>query len=518
MAQRIHNCPPDPVSNFNAIRSIGYDINRALADVIDNSISAEANNIYIIHYFDERKSKIAILDDGHGMLEEELINAMRLNSKNPEAERGDQDLGRFGLGLKSASLSQSEILTVRTKRDGCDSTAMWDLSESGNIKRDNEYGLILNPDRKDGQFILDLLDNVESGTIVLWENLNDEMFVSANSEKTALNFKTIIAQARKYLEMTFHRFIGLGGGLNIHITRFDQFDKPIKLKGWDPFLQSSSYTKKLSQEKVDNSNVLITPFILPYHTKISQRENELLDGMYGQLNHQGFYVYRNKRLIIPGTWFNYLTKHNQYNTARIMVDLPNNRDREWMLDISKSEVKPPAADEPKMKSIMRNTCAESKKMLTFKGKARQRKASYSKDAFIWQTIDLREGKKAFTVNKDHPLIDEIMNAVVVKENKKRIKDLITLIEKNLPMLTIANEFTSDEKAWEVEHSDDDYHFNNTKKDPLSKFREIMYSYIKKGLKPEVAFNQTISIEPFCHNASIYESLKDILIKDGKDNE
>ena len=87
MPQKIHNCPPDPLSNFNAIRSIGYDLNRALADVIDNSISAGCKNITIIHHFDELDSKIAIIDDGTGMNKDELINGMRLNSKNPESDR-----------------------------------------------------------------------------------------------------------------------------------------------------------------------------------------------------------------------------------------------------------------------------------------------------------------------------------------------------------------------------------------------------------------------------------------------
>ena len=248
MPQKIHNCPPDPLSNFNAIRSIGYDLNRALADVIDNSISAGCKNITIIHHFDELDSKIAILDDGTGMNKDELINGMRLNSKNPESDREEHDLGRFGLGLKSASLSQAEILTVRSKKDNHDNTAMWDLSDDGNIKRDNEYGLILDPDRNDGKFILKLLNNYDCGTVVLWENLNDELFISANSEKTEQNFKTIIKNAQKYLEITFHRFIGKG--VNIYFSKVDKIDTPIKLKAWDPFLSSNSYTKSFHPKKL----------------------------------------------------------------------------------------------------------------------------------------------------------------------------------------------------------------------------------------------------------------------------
>ena len=113
MSQKILDCPPDPLSHFQSIRAIGYDINRAISDIIDNSISANAKNIYIIHHFDDQNTKIAILDDGNGMNKKELIQGMRLNSKNPLDDRDEEDLGRFGLGLKSASLSQSLGLRAR---------------------------------------------------------------------------------------------------------------------------------------------------------------------------------------------------------------------------------------------------------------------------------------------------------------------------------------------------------------------------------------------------------------------
>ena len=86
----------------------------------------------------------------------------------------------------------------------------------------------------------------------------------------------------------------------------------------------------------------------------------------------------------------------------------------------------------------------------------------------------------------------------------------------IPIVAISNEFTTDEKSLEVEHSDSDYLFNNAKKDPLTKFREIYQSFRKKGRSKEFAFNQTIAIEPFIHNASVYESLKDLILKEDSD--
>ena len=156
-------------SAFQAARAYGYSLERAVADIIDNSITANAKNIHIVHHFDNENSKIAIIDDGDGMAKDELIDGMRLNSKNPLDERNENDLGRFGLGLKTASLSQCETLTVRSKKDGNDNIRCWDL---GFISKQNEYALLKKAPTNDGDFLLNLIDKNNQGTIVLWENLN----------------------------------------------------------------------------------------------------------------------------------------------------------------------------------------------------------------------------------------------------------------------------------------------------------------------------------------------------------
>ena len=118
---------PRADSLLESSRSYGYDLKTAVADIIDNSITAKANNIWILHDWNEENSSIAILDDGDGMSEKILREAMRLGSVSPSEERDNGDLGRFGLGLKTASLSQWRRLTVSTKSNDTISTRCWDI-------------------------------------------------------------------------------------------------------------------------------------------------------------------------------------------------------------------------------------------------------------------------------------------------------------------------------------------------------------------------------------------------------
>ena len=119
---------PDAASMFESLRAFGYELPTALADLIDNSVFAGARNVWIDFEWNGAESTVSITDDGHGMAEKELVNAMRPGSRNPREVRDPKDLGRFGLGLKTASLSQGRRLTVRSKQvESTGFTRCWDL-------------------------------------------------------------------------------------------------------------------------------------------------------------------------------------------------------------------------------------------------------------------------------------------------------------------------------------------------------------------------------------------------------
>lgn len=110
-----------------SMRAMGYSFESAVADIIDNSISAESRQVVLRFAIDPSNLFVAICDDGHGMTSNELFDAMKYGSEQKRDGRSDTDLGRFGLGLKAASLSQCRKLTVASKKNGCVSAYIWDL-------------------------------------------------------------------------------------------------------------------------------------------------------------------------------------------------------------------------------------------------------------------------------------------------------------------------------------------------------------------------------------------------------
>ena len=119
---------PSPSALMESLRDIGYSMETAIADIIDNSITAKAKSINIRFSYNSGKHWLAIIDNGRGMSQSELYNAMRFGSSHPHAPRSADDLGRFGLGLKTATLSQCRILTVLCKQKGEINCCEWDMN------------------------------------------------------------------------------------------------------------------------------------------------------------------------------------------------------------------------------------------------------------------------------------------------------------------------------------------------------------------------------------------------------
>ena len=329
-------------------RSIGYTFESALADIIDNSIGNGATHIDVrFSSIDPRY--IAILDDGCGMTPDELIIAMRYGSKNVNDQRAESDLGRFGLGLKTASLSQCRKLTVISKKNNVISAASWDLDfiieQQGWSLKVYDYDEIVNQYNKAIPGILEQLNAYETGTIVIWENF-DKMLEGASEPDTLFDEK--ISIARSHLELIYHNFLDKTSKSPIEI-RFNYL--PLAAK--DPFLTKHPGTQPLSEEYInlEGHNIKVKPYILPYINKLSPSDIELLGTLDDLRNKQGIYVYRNNRLIIWGTWFRLDTKNELNKLARIRVDIPNSLDHIWDIDIKKSTASLPNSIKQNLKFL-----------------------------------------------------------------------------------------------------------------------------------------------------------------------
>ena len=315
------------VGNFiKSLRDIGYNFEIAVADVIDNSITANAKQIKIYAKSNPEIS-FCIIDDGFGMTEEELMEAMRLAGKDPSKERKEYDLGRFGLGLKTASFSQCKKLTVLSKKEKLIHAAQWDLNY---LEEKNEWLLkIPNIDELQYREYIDELKEYESGTIVIWEDIDK---CDTNS------FTEIIDILRKHLSLVFHRY--LEG--SIRGRKISMYINNSKLEAFDPFNISHPATQELSIEKIKiyGQDVIIQPFILPHHSKVSRQEYERYATEDGYTKSQGFYLYRENRLLIYGTWWGLHRIKDAHKLVRIKIDISNKQDKYWGIDIKKSTANP----------------------------------------------------------------------------------------------------------------------------------------------------------------------------------
>ena len=192
---------PKPEALIESLRAVGYTLETAVADIIDNSIAASARNVWVNFHWDGPKSYISVLDDGVGMEEVELSNAMRPGSQSPLETRSEKDLGRFGLGLKTASFSQARCLTVLSKKQDLPTcTRKWDLD----YVIESKQWRLLKSAGESGEFCESQIKDLQNGTLVLWQNM-DRLTegTTTNNAKARDHFNQQIEEVREHLGMIF---------------------------------------------------------------------------------------------------------------------------------------------------------------------------------------------------------------------------------------------------------------------------------------------------------------------------
>jgi Histidine kinase-, DNA gyrase B-, and HSP90-like ATPase len=373
--------PPFAPSLIESMRAIGYSLETAVADIIDNSVAAKSRAVSI-RFFPDNDPYATIADDGEGLTEDDLTRAMQHGSQNPNEIRNSSDLGVFGLGLKTASLSQCRQLTVVSCKDGRLSGQRWDLDV---IAKTKKWTLLsLNQSELSQIPHIDQLRKQGKGTLVLWRAL-DRLAVGEPSIEDALG--NGMSRVRAHLALVFHRFLSdeiPQDRLSISIN-----ENPIEAH--DPFLQKHKGTQRLPEDifDVEGTAVRVQPFILPHYSRMSEQEKMLAAGEDGLLGRQGFYVYRGRRLIIGGTWFRLARRQELTKLARVRVDIPNTLDHLWTLDIKKSAAFPPAAIRENLKRTVDRIAGASKQVFRYRG----RTTNVGNTVHVWRRIEDREGPK-----------------------------------------------------------------------------------------------------------------------------
>lgn len=477
---------PNPSALALSLRAFGYDVTTAIADIIDNSITANARNIWINFEWDEKESSIFIVDDGDGMSEKKLVEAMRLGTNRPDYQRRKSDLGRFGLGLKTASFSQCKVLTVATKlASGEVSSRRWDIDI---IVNKNRWLLITPPQEEQNELLKNL---TEHGTVIQWQSL-DKVFQSDSDSIANLGdyFLSIAENVRDHIAMTY--------------SSFARGSKPIafwingrKISMWDPFLADNSFTTLLGEEIIHLSTdkkVLIRPYILPHHSKLSAEDHSKAAGARGWNDQQGFYIYRNNRLIIDGDWLNpKLEKKEAYRLARIRIDIDNSMDDIWGIDVKKAKANPPESLKKDLKRIATLARKESAKVFRHRGKIVARSVDKN-NSFLWEQRN-KNKKYFFAINREHPLVKRFLDEV---DDPKRFEQLLKLLEAGVPTPLIVKAEAEDPNG-QLQPFD-----NLTDKELTEMFRDEYNHYIKYGKSHDEAIAIVASTEPFIYRPEIVD--------------
>lgn len=420
---------PNPKSHIKTLSRIGYNLNSAISDILDNSITAESNNIYIEMNIIDEQPIMFVLDDGYGMSPETLIDSMRIGCKDPSDTRSEFDLGRFGSGMKMASFSQARKLTVISKsQDSKIQSATWDL---GLVESNNAWTLIKHSDFE----TKDLCDKFnikidKHGTAVIWES------ISKYSDYPISELQTLLGQdltsLKNYVRLHFHKFMEGKNAINFYFNYQ-------KLNYFDPFLRNRNGYQEGPSQKFrvkKGGSIELKVHILPHESKLTDSDMENLGGADQITAAQGLYVYRANRLIISGGWFG-LTRLSQLGKlARVEVNVPTSLDSEWSTDVKKSSLEIPHKVKAKLKQLIREPIKRSQKAYRYRGRLEEANS-------FWKVNENERDKSiSYEISKDNSLLTQLLSQLN-KGQASLLLDYLSKLSEEIPIHHIYEKMSSE---------------------------------------------------------------------------
>ncbi len=491
-ASRSRHAPPRASAMVESLRGLGYSAPTAIADLIDNSISARARTVELHFIWDGAASYIRILDDGCGMTPEILDSAMRLGARNPLDPRSPEDLGRFGLGLKTASFSQCRRLTVASTANGTQDCLRWDLDVLAESQDDGWY--LLEGPHPGSEKLLDPLKGRTDGTLVLWERL-DRLVTPGFGQQ---DFLDLIDHVEQHLAMVFHRYLeGSSPRLSILING--------KAVGpWDPFLASHAASFPSPEEPLRGSSgtVLVQSNVLPHKDKLERAVHDRAAGPDGWTAQQGFYVYRNKRLLVSGSWLGLgpgkpWSKEEAFRLARIRVDIPNSADAEWRIDIRKSEARPPAALRPRLTKLAEDAREKARRVFAHRGE--QPRAESQPILQAWRADRLSDGIR-YRIEETHPAVQAVLEQAGTL--LPAVKSMLRVIEETVPVQRIWLDTT------ETRETPRNAFSGAPSEAILEVLGELFQGMLNRGMDAASAIQKLLQTDPFHKFPDLVASLRE----------
>lgn len=489
-----HLAPPRASPMIEALRGLGYSAATAIADIIDNSISANAKSVSLEFAWAGETSHVSILDDGQGMDGQELDAAMRLGEQNPLDARAASDLGRFGLGLKTASFSQCRRLTVASLKGGRVNCLRWDLDVLSACADDGWY-LLEGPAAGSEHLLWPLLSACR-GTLVVWERL-DRIVAPGSSEQ---DFLDLIDGVERHLAMVFHRYLdGECSGLELAIN-----GRPVK--AWDPFLRNhpATWSSPVENIRSEAGTVEVQCHVLPHKDHLSTHQESAAAGPHGWTVQQGFYVYRNLRLLLAGSWLGLgqgrsWTKEEAHRLARLRLDIPNSADAAWKIDIRKSTASPPPALKAHLTKLAEETRARARRVFAHRGQP----IAINPDQPVvqaWRTEHATVGIR-YRIDRDHPAVRSVLDDS--GDLAAPVRAMLRVIEETVPIQRIWLDTTEGQETPRTSFAGE----------PSSEVRGVLMVMfrnlvLRKNMSPQLARQRLLQTEPFNNYHDLIASLPD----------
>lgn len=445
---------PHAAKLLQSMRDIGYSFETAVADVIDNSLTAGAHKIWIDADWNRGHRCVSITDDGMGMDRETLVKSMRLASTDSSEERSPFDLGRFGLGLKTASLSQCRRLSVASKTKKGVFAACWDIDHVRTLAPPDDWKIDVEDcvngscDVRLDACIKERLVGLKNGTVVLWDKIDRPDAEATRKTGGEKAFTNMIALLREHLALTYHRFLGASGRDRVHM-----YVNGDEIEALDPFNSSALACKQPAPETlfIRNERVEVTPYVLPHPSKVSAAEYRKYEGKDGYLENAGFYIYRNKRLICKGTWYRLVRRSNLTKLLRIQVDIPTSLDSLWNIDVRKSQSEIPSDIRDEMKRFIDRWEDDAKRVYKHRG-TRLIDKSTNRDP-LWSRI-ANDGIIRYGVNRDN-LFLKALHARLDAAGQKMLAQYLDMVDAAFPADTVMSDLSKDKETVKAEKIGDE---------------------------------------------------------------
>jgi hypothetical protein len=483
---------PDPVNLLQTNRNIGYDITEAIADLIDNSISAKSTFIDLRFEWNDGFPSFAIVDNGVGMdgTTGELVNAFKLATKSPVLERSEDDLGRYGSGLKTASLSQSRSFIVISKT--AHSKVCARALDLDFIQTEGKGWRLKIISSEDYSNFREILETQGHGTVVIWDKW-DRFPANEN------DFHILKNKVEEYVSICFHRFIESNA---IKIFRNGTSIMPVS-----PI--PKEIASPATRVVIHDGAIVQKAFILPHpaiwpqeiHSDLNINSYNLLNGY---ANHQGIYVYRCNRLLNPyGGWLGVIKAQNSTKLARVVIEFSNSVDSLWSIDITKTKARIPFILKKEIDKFLHQSSRDSTKKI-IRGNKEYRDNISNNGHTIWRKSIAKDSNFiSYNINTEHSLFD--YNNYPKGISRVQFKELLRLIGTNLPVAEIIES---------NDHNPSSFDFNVNVIQPFElDFARQLYQTFRFNQNSHFeALSKLFQIEPFTY---FQEEVKNYIENDGR---